>query len=117
MTEKKKLASEWHLEGNWDVTEGKMHGWISLSPIGPPLFELIPLTGTEDEIEASARLIAAAPEVTESAIHLVDRDCVINGNKIIIEFDDHGDAFNALLNLRAALSKAKAETRNEKEGE
>lgn len=65
MTEKKKLASEWHLEGNWDVTEGKMHGWISLSPIGPPLFELIPLTGTEDEIEASARLIAAAPEMDE----------------------------------------------------
>lgn len=58
---------------------------------------------------ADAHLIAAAPELADRSATLVDRDCVINGNKIIIEFADHGEAFTALFEMRQALAKARGE--------
>lgn len=82
----------WKLEGNW--VDGKLGGWIStLHP--SPLFELIPITGTKDEIIANARLIAAAPDLLAAL-----QECEAAEDAT---HDQQADAFR---NARAAISKA-----------
>lgn len=57
----------WFLQGNWQPGSKNIGGWVSFCRPAPmPVFELGPVVGTEQEIIASARLIAAAPELYEA---------------------------------------------------
>lgn len=60
-----------------------------------------------------AHLIAAAPELYEALIALVDQDLTYNGAIIGIPTSSHADAIDVVNRARAALSKARPSNRGE----
>lgn len=75
----KHTPGPWQLEGRWKAGQENLGGWVStMHP--SPIFELVPILGTDESIIADARLIASAPELlmalcgllaANDAVHLV----------------------------------------------
>lgn len=86
--------------GPWPIQWG--------DPINVNDIAYVPIS-SDGKHTAHARLIAESSRLANLASSLVDRDCVINGNKIVIEFNDHREAFNALFYLRMSIAKARGE--------
>jgi len=87
----------WVLEGHWSIDDKPMGGWISTkTPM--PLFELGPVLGAPEEMQANARLIAAAPDLLQALKWFIDD---IDGtHTVMVDFDANVDA------ARAAIAKA-----------
>ena len=96
-----------HTPGPWAVHPVKAQV-DAFSPHPIPVCQMLwPTTErSEDETEANARLIAAAPDLFREAKLVFDRDLTIVGNEVHIRFDSHADACTAVAGNRAAIKKA-----------
>lgn len=66
MNETKFTPGPWMLEGHWDIEGKSLGGWLTFGTQDMahyPIFEMIPLTGSNETIIADATLISAAPDL------------------------------------------------------
>lgn len=62
-----------------------------------------------DSGQANARLIAAAPDLLEALVGLVDRDLTYDGPCIVIPAKSHVDAISIVRRARNAIARARGE--------
>lgn len=62
---------------------------------------------TEEEAQANAALVSAAPELLEACLQLID---LFDNRDAVLTFPGVSDNANALTNMRVAIAKARGES-------
>ncbi len=97
--------SVYYTPGPWMDWDGDEENAVSTGQKPDGSFPIVAIVRGGSK-KANARLIAAAPDMLEKGMQLVDRDCYYENGNIVIPCGLHGDAIRIMREFRSALAKA-----------